>query len=239
MRGYCSSGVFDLYFARHLTICLTENEIYHSVQPNQMVEALVCSEPINSKHQFKKADYDIKEDCFVITTVGSRLDSELTEEFCRTVCVFLDNNDDSCWIIVGEKYPKFFEENYKTYINRGQIIKWGYEYDLIGFYEGICDVYWNPDRMGAGGSMGSAMRCGIPIITRDFPSDILPRLGIENAIRGDYNDCRKYVQSLHDDKEFYKTKSELMKNRMTISSISNYVELLIKKAGELSAVGER
>ena len=85
-----------------------------------------------------------------------------------------------------EQYPQIEDTQFEKLVLEGRIIKWGYENDLIGFYNGICDVYWNPNRMGAGGSIGSAMRCGLPIVTTNFPSDVLPRLGLENVVDGDY-----------------------------------------------------
>lgn len=233
MRGYCSSSVFDLYFCRNFALCKKENEVYHSVEESQMVESLVCSEPVKQIKEFKRTDYGFAPSSFIITTVGSRLHSEITNEFCKEVCAFLEENEDAYWIMVGERYPRL-NDAFEQFVEKGRIIKWGYESDLIGFYNGICDVYWNPDRMGAGGSIGSAMRCGLPVITTCFPSDVLPRLGIENAVDGDYKDCRAMVQRLHDDKQFYKEKSELMKSRMTISGITEYVHLLIEKAMEIS-----
>ncbi|MBE5837073.1 glycosyltransferase [Butyrivibrio sp.] len=240
MRGYCTSSACDLYFCRNLELCEKENEKYHSVNKEQMVEALICSIPVLAQHQFVRKDYGIADNAFVITTVGGRLNSEATPEFCEVVCDFLEDNDDACWILVGGKYPKYLNDNERCIrlCDEKKIVKWGYEYDLVGFYEGICDVYWNPDRTGAGGSMGSAMRCGLPLVTTRFPSDVLPRLGLENAVNGGYVECKKYVQKLHDDKDFYLQRSKLMKDRMQISSIETYIKLLISKSREISGCVE-
>jgi hypothetical protein len=86
--------------------------------------------------------------------------------------------------------------------------------------------------------MGSAMRCGLPLVTTRFPSDVLPRLGLENAVNGGYVECKKYVQKLHDDKDFYLQRSKLMKDRMQISSIETYIKLLISKSREISGCVE-
>lgn len=240
MRGYCTSSACDLYFCRNLELCLEENEKYHSVEKEQMVEALICSDPVLAKETFRRKDYGIDDSAFVITTVGGRLNSEVTPEFCDVLCDFLEKNEDALWILVGGKWPYYLNDSERCskLCDEKRIIKWGYEYDLVGFYEGICDVYWNPDRTGAGGSMGSAMRCGLPLVTTRFPSDVLPRLGIENAIDGGYAECKEYVQRLHDDKDFYNEKSNLMKSRMQISSISEYIKLLVNKAREISGCME-
>ena len=65
-------------------------------------------------------------------------------------------------------------------------------------------------------------------MTTDFPSDILPRLGKENAIKGGYGDCRRYVERLYKDHSFYMEKSELMRERMKISSVAEYVRKLLE-----------
>lgn len=230
LRGYASSACFDIYMCRDKEICINENKYFHSIEETQMIEALVCSEAVPIKQRYERKDYDIPEETFVITTVGERLRNELTPEFVDCVCSFLRENRNACWILVGEKIGSYIKEFNEDLFQNRQIIEWGYEKTLSSFYA-LCDVYWNPKRMGAGGSMASAMRCGIPIVTTTFPSDILPRLGKENAVPGDYVDCKKQVERLYADKEFYREKSELMKNRMKISSVAEYVQKLLEAGG--------
>lgn len=227
LRGYASSSCFDIYMCRDKEICMAENAYYHSVEESQMVEALVCSQAPSAQKEYKRRDYSIPEDAFVITTVGERLKNELTPEFVDCVCAFLRENPRACWILVGEKIGSYVKSYNADLFQNRQIIEWGYERNLSGFYA-LCDVYWNPRRMGAGGSIASAMRCGVPIVTTTFPSDILPRLGKENAIDGDYFECKKHVEKLYCDKVFYLQRSELMKSRMQISSVTEYVQKLLE-----------
>ena len=232
MRGYASSGCFDKYVCRDKQICINENNIYHSVNENQMVDALMTSryQTKLSERGYQRADFNLPEDAFIITTVGSRLRKELTPEFIDCVCEFLKEHNNACWILVGEKINNYINEYHQELVAKKQIIKWGYEKNLLAFYA-MCDIYWNPDRMGAGGSMGWAMKCGIPIVTTIFPSDILPRLGMENAINGGYDECKKYVERLYNDPILYREKSQLMKDRMNISSTEEYIHKLLE-AGE-------
>lgn len=230
IRGYASSACFDVYMCRDKQICMKENEYYHSIDTEKMVEALVCTYPQQSKEKYKRQDFNIDKNAFVITTVGERLRKEVTAEFVDCVCVFLKEHEDACWILVGEKINNYIYEYYYELLQNEQIIEWGFEKNLQEFYA-ICDIYWNPNRMGAGGSIVTAMRCGLPIVTTDTPSDVLPRLGVENTINGDYNDCRKYVEELYNNRKLYKEKSQLMQERMKISSVKEYV-------GKLLEVGE-
>jgi len=231
MRGYASSGCCDIYLSRSKELCILENERFQSLKEGQIYESLITSTPqVAINHYFRK-DYNINESAFVIVTVGGRLKTELTKEFIKVVCHFLNKYEDAIWILVGEKVGDVIREEYEELLERKKIICWGYEKDLPGMYE-LCDVYWNPDRMGAGGSIGTAMRCGLPIVTTRFPSDMLPRLGIENAVDGNYEKCEEYVEQLFLDKELYKEKSQLMKERMSISSVEQYICRLFEIADQ-------
>lgn len=232
MRGYASSACFDVYMCRNKAICLKENEYYQSIREEQMVEGLVCTLPQKANKAYSRKDFGIKTDAFIITTVGNRLKTELTPDFVDCVCNFIRENQRACWILVGGKICDYIRERYSDYLSDGKIVEWGYEEDLIGFYN-ICDIYWNPNRMGAGGSIGSAMRCGLPVVTTNFPSDVLPRLGMENAINGNYEDCKEYVKKLYDNPRLYKEKSELMKERMKISGVPQYVAQLLEVGEKL------
>lgn len=231
MRGYASSSCFDKYMCRDKQICINENHIYHSVKEEQMVDALMVGLPLQPVQGYQRADFHLPENTFVITTVGDRLEKELTPEFIDCVCEFLKEHRNACWILVGRKINNYVNEYHRELVAKKQIIEWGYEENLLAFYA-MCDIYWNPDRMGASGSMTRAMRRGIPIVTTTFPSDVLPRLGIENAINGGYDECKKYVERLYHDPVFYREKSQLMKDRMGISSMEDYVSKLLE-AGEV------
>ena len=212
MRGYTSSACFDKYICRDKQLCINENNIYHSVKEEQMVAVLTGCLPKPTVQEYKRADFNLPENAFVITTVGNRLEKELTPEFIDCVCEFLKEHSNACWILVGAKINNYINAYHSEFIAKKQIIEWGYEESLYAFYA-LCDIYWNPDRIGAGGSMVQAMKCGIPIVTTTFPSDVLPRLGIENAINGGYDECKKYVERLYNDPAFYHEKSQLMKDR--------------------------
>lgn len=226
MRGYASSACFDTYICRNKYMCMEENKYFHSIKEKQMEEVVLISAPEKAEWDYCRKDYGIKEDAFVITTVGMRLDNELTPEFVDCVCGFLKEYKRACWILVGNKISRYVRNCYEELFLNGQIIEWGYEKNLLGFYA-ICDVYWNPRRLGGGGSLVMAMRCGLPIITTDFFSDILSILGKENAV-DNYEDCRKYVEKLYGNEDFYYEKSQLMKDRINLFSVEECVRKLLE-----------
>lgn len=232
MRGYASSACFDKYVGRNKEICLKENEKFPYLdREGQLEGALVCSVPIEAKRRHTREEYGFSEDTFIITTVGVRLQTELTEEFVEAVVEFLLKNENAVWILVGSKICKYITSKYQALVQDSRIVFWGYEIDLPGFY-GICDIYWNPNRMGSGGSIGTAMRCGLPVVMTDFPSDALPRVGIENVIHGDYNACYQEVEKLYSDKAYRLAIGEKMRQRMKISTISDYVKNLLRVGEE-------
>ena len=135
------------------------------------------------------------------------------------------------WILVGGN-SRYIEEKYMDLLLNKKIIIWGYEKELTSFYP-MCDVYWNPDRTGAAGSISRAMRCGLPIIITNFPSDILPYIGKENVIDGDYEACKEYAENLYTDREFYEEKSKLMKERTEMMVGTQHITKLLEVGEKL------
>lgn len=233
MRGYVSSAWFDRYVARDRQMCMEENKVFRSV-PLDKMDAMVpagdtkyayagtLSQPYDRcQHGFGKED-------FLIVTSGDRLKNELTMEFVDCVCSFLKEHSQAKWLLVGREICDYIETAYPSYLEEGRIIKWGYETDLYALY-GMCDIFWNPIRNGAGGCMTRAMRCGLPIVTTTFPSDCLPVIGVENAVDGGYLECKKYVERLFYDKELRKQKGELMRQRFIANTrgMGDYVRKLL------------
>lgn len=228
MRGYASSACFDVYMCSDKKICMRENELFHSMREEQMVECnLLSTKQLKAnENKYSRKDYGIEENDFVITTVGFRLEMELTIEFVDCVCSFIRSHSNVCWILVGGS-SRYIEGRYRELLLNKKIIIWGYEMELASFYP-MCDIYWNPNRMGAAGSIRWAMGCGLPIVITNFPSDILPYIGKENVIDGDYEACKEYVENLYVEREFYEEKSKLMKERTEMMVGTQHITKLLE-----------
>lgn len=231
MRGYASSAWFDKYVARDRQICIEENRVFHSISEEQLEEALPDPGKYNiqADESFSRSEQGFDENTFLIVTSGYRLRQELTKEFVDCVCSFLKEHADARWLLVGDGICDYVKLIYKSFLEEGRIIEWGFEPNLYGLY-GICDIFWNPDRNGAAGCIYMAMQCGLPIVTTAIPSDILPYLGRENAIEGSYNECVKYVERLYSDEELRREKGRLMSEitRYIPNGTENYVKKLIE-----------
>lgn len=233
MRGYASSAWFDKYVARDRQMCIEENRVFRSI-PSDKMEAMVPADDTKYvytgtlDHPYDRSAYGIGRDDFLIVTSGDRLKNELTIEFVDCVCSFLQEYSQTKWLLVGREICDYIESAYRIYLEEGRIIKWGYEPNLYALY-GMCDVFWNPKRSGAGGCIGWAMRCGLPIVTTTFPSDCLPVLGVENAVDGGYPECREYVERLFFDEELRKQKGQLMRQRFIANAqgMGDYVRKLL------------
>lgn len=233
MRGYASSAWFDKYVARDRQMCVEENRVFHSV-PLDKMEAMVPADDTKyvytgtPSQPYDRSTYGFGKGDFLIVTSGDRLKNELTLEFVDCVCSFLKEHNQAKWLLVGREICDYIKVAYHSYLEEGRIIQWGYEPDLYALY-GMCDVFWNPKRSGAGGCIGQAMRCGLPIVTTTFPSDCLPVLGMENAVDGGYPECKEYVERLFWDEELRKQKGQLMRQRFNANTkgMKDYVEKLL------------
>lgn len=233
MRGYASSAWFDKYVARDRQMCVEENSVFRSV-PLDKMEAMVPAGDEKYAYAgapgqpYDRAQYGFDKDDFLIVTTGDRLKNELTMEFVDCVCSFLKEHSQAKWLLVGREICDYLESVYISYFTEGRIIKWGYETDLYALY-GMCDIFWNPKRNGAGGCMTRAMRCGLPIVTTTFPSDCLPVIGVENAVDGGYSECKAYVERLFLDEGLRKQKGELMRQRFLANAqgMGDYVTKLL------------
>lgn len=233
MRGYASSAWFDKYVARDRQMCVEENRAFRSV-PLDKMEAMVPADDTKyvytgiPSQPYSRSIYGFGKDDFLIVTSGDRLKNELTIEFVDCVCSFLKEHNQAKWLLVGQEICDYIKVAYQSFLEEGRIIQWGYEPDLYALY-GMCDIFWNPKRSGAGGCIGQAMRCGLPIVTTTFPSDCLPVLGVENAVDGGYQECKEYVERLFWNEGLRKQKGQLMRQRFNANTkgMKDYVEKLL------------
>ena len=233
MRGYASSAWFDKYVARDRHMCIEENRVFRSVTSDK-IETMVPAGDTKYAYAgtlsqpYDRSQYGFGKEDFLIVTSGDRLKNELTMEFVDCVCSFLKEHDEAKWLLVGREICDYIAAVYTSYFEEGRIVKWGYETDLYALY-GMCDIFWNPMRNGAGGCVTRAMRCGLPVVTTTFPSDCLPVIGVENAVEGGYPKCKEYVERLFYDKELRKQKGNLMRQRFIANAkgMREYVKKLL------------
>ncbi len=235
LTGYSSGAVFHRYIAKSRELCRMDNRIYHSIREEEIVEApILILYGLESRKRYTRAEQGIGASDFVLVTVGNRLKYELDGELLCGIKELLCRYDHMKWIVVGEDIGETFRNGMKEYIEKGQVVLWGFEDDLPALYR-LCDIYVNPERMGGGGSVFMAMQMEMPVAMTKKPSDITPVIGAENC-RDDYQDMMSYIVQLMHSVELRKKEGGKMKKMVEREEISmaNYVSKILMAREEIS-----
>lgn len=182
---------------------MDENKIIINEPPRRLSKQI--------KKDYKKKDLGLKEDSFVMVTVGNRLNAEVSDEFVDLITSFINENNNVVWILVGPRDIPYIMDNYRDLINERKIIKIAYEEDLLSLYK-ICDVYINPVRDGGAGSVEIAMQAGVPVIVEKTSQDAVFVIGEKNCVGDSRKLYIRELNNLHKDENYRKYKSELMQN---------------------------
>lgn len=172
-------------------------------------------------------EYDIRENDFVLITVGNRLDVEMSKEFIDTICSFIENMQNVRWLVVGPKQIEYLNNRYAPLISNRKIIKISYEKDLPALYR-ICDVYANPIRKGGGFSIGMAMNEGLPVIVTKDSQDGSSWIGIENCIDSKYEVYMKELSLLYSDSHYRTMKGQVVKKLIGKRNYKNMLPQIIE-----------
>ncbi|MDD6194960.1 MAG: glycosyltransferase family 4 protein [Lachnospiraceae bacterium] len=228
ISGFCTSMMVDKYITYNREQCMVVNERYHSVQEKQIAECPVYIDyDVTGGQDYKRSDYYLPEDAFILITVGKRMQYELTEDFFEATANFLKDNPNFIWIIVGRDIkPSMVQKQCELFLNR-RIIFWGFEERLANLY-GMCDAYIDPDRQGGGGSVIMAMKKGLPVVMTDRWRDVTAIIKRENCIAGSYEDLYREIKHLAEDKEHYQEASEKMLQLVSREDIQleHYVDVI-------------
>ena len=206
-RGYQTCMFCDTYITPTKKMCLKENAIYHSLNEENIYETNLSNTVENdSRPLYRRGDYLLNENDFLIISVGRRLLYELDNELIDKTCELLKKYEDIKWILVGDDIF-IYQKKAQELIKSGRIIFWGYEEYIESLYS-ICDIYLEPNRQGGAHSVRLAMLQGLPIALTDYASDISSIMSEEDMIHGDYKELLDDVEKLYLDKEYYSKKSK-------------------------------
>ena len=215
---YLSMGGNYLVNKAHVYLCGNKDEIikcnkkHNIISNDRIMEFYYGLDFEKPRHLKTREGLKVNPGDFVLISVGNRLYAEFDEEFIKGICEYLENKDDVKWIIVGNCEFSYINENYKELLN-SKIVKIAYEQDLMALYD-ICDAYLNPRRMGGGISIAMAMEQALPIVVFSNPSDGIIYVGTENTCGYSMEEYVSEIERLNEDKEYRKSKSQIMKNRI-------------------------
>lgn len=180
MRGFQSSMFFTKIVMEGKRAALYANRKAPMIEEKQIIEYHMGVPITVPQRVWNKAEFGWEEQDFVIVTVGTRLNYEMSEGFMREVCSWIREEKDVKWLLVGVKNVDYLKME-EDLISNGKIYFAGYQTDLAGIY-GCCDVYLNPLRTGGGVSQVTAVRNGVPVLADGTVCfDMIQSLGWDNA----------------------------------------------------------
>lgn len=109
--------------------------------------------------KYHRSDFGFSEKDFIIAIVGTRLESEITEDFLELMKEIQEEIPNITYMIIGDW------GNNRKGINRGlRVQKLGYRMD---YEEVICiaDIFLNPPRQGGGYAAVGALYGNVPVVT--------------------------------------------------------------------------
>ena len=199
-RMQCSSMFFDRLMVLSKNRAYHYSKYYNDYNLKLKEYRIDFSESLPQKKHYR-ADYDLKEEDYVIVTVGARLNTEMDNIFIDDICKLIQKYSSTVWLIVGIKNNCYIQRNYKELVNEKKILFCQYEEDLAGLYD-ICNIYVNPPRTGGGRSIRSAMQRGIPVIINDeILSDGVDFVKVEMVTNNQKEQMQKLEQYIANYKE--------------------------------------
>lgn len=204
---------------------IKEAEAYIKEKGQEIIHMDLAFSYNKSNKTYTRDQFNISEDAFVVTIVGSRLDMEISSEFLDLLHEILLIDKKVCLVFIG--IYNAFNSNFQKESDEGRAIYLGYQKDLVDVLA-IMDLFINPKRKGAGGGASRALSVGVPVITLDF-CDVANATGKE-YICNDYKEMLQLVDRYCHDEEFYKKQSELAKSRKAEQyDLAKSLKLVVKE----------
>jgi glycosyltransferase involved in cell wall biosynthesis len=157
-------------------------------------------EPIK---RYKKIDFNIPEDAYVIAIVGTRLAQEIVGEFIGILQQILEL-DPKIHIVFFGNFTDF-EDKHAEIGYGDRVLYLGHQSDLRGALN-IAELYLNPIRKGGGTSSAEALAEGVPVITLGN-CDVSYTSGDDFIIEST-EQMPVMVQKYMTDKDFYQSQRE-------------------------------
>jgi hypothetical protein len=167
-----------------------------------------------SRDIYKKEEFGINKDDFILVTVGFRLKQELTEEFVKMITKLIIKYNNIKWYIIGETDIPAVDREYSNLVGKN-IIKIKYEKNIGAFYK-LCDLYVNPMREGGGFSISEAIINGVGVISHKWSAAGLHYGGEDNCV----NDDKQYYEEIEN--RYLEKDYMLQKYRKALEKNSKY-----------------
>ncbi len=190
---------------------ITEKDIHYLKRigrtEKNIIEGIFTSSLKEQKEHITKGDLGVSEDSFLISVVGGRLDTEVTDAFLEMLEKTLQGN---MYVGFWGGFSEY-EMRIKKYPNvQKRSSYFGFCEDILSRME-VCSLYLNPTRKGGGTSCVEAMFQRVPVLTVNY-GDVSVNAGEEFCVR-DYQEMSEKILKYYSDKEYYLRMSEKAKKR--------------------------
>ncbi len=182
---------------------ITDMELYLK-ETDQIPLLYEFNTPIQrSEIKYIRESYDLNDNNFLITIVGNRLDSEVTDEFLLFLKQVLMINTKIVIVFIGgfNKYSTLMQD--EVFASRSKCL--GFQKDLIGILS-IMDLFLNPPRQGGGTGAIYALYNGIPVVTLNF-CDVANYID-KNDVCDNEEDMIEQIKKYVSDSEYYDKQSK-------------------------------
>ena len=161
----------------------------------------------DSQTVYKREDFGINKDVFLISIIGNRLDQELTSDFIKLLNRMINNPYPIEIAIIG----KINNEN--LILNLMKSSKVHLIGPLIDASEFLkeSDLYVNPKRKGGGRSSFEALHYHVPVVTLDY-GDVYYTCGKDFAVTS-FDEMYELIIKYYNEKDFYSEKKALANKR--------------------------
>lgn len=156
-----------------------------------------------SKVNYKRIDFNLPNDKFLLAIVGNRLNDEITEDF---VLMLLDTISENTYIV----FIGFFSD-YENYCSKFSALKENSSY--LGYQENLYDVlklfdlFVNPARLGGGMGGFLSLMNALPIVTLDY-GDVYLNAKNNFGVKS-YKDMKEIIIRHSLDNSFHEEQSKL------------------------------
>lgn len=157
-----------------------------------------------------RQELGIPEDAFVLVTVGTRLESEIMDDFLGMLESIL--NEKIVMVFIGD-FPGYTERIKQFSVLGNRSMALGSCQDVLSRLQ-VCDLYVNPKRKGGGSSVVEAMYLGKPAVSIAY-GDIAVNAGEEFTV-DTYEEMKAQILHYCNDKDFYAEMSKKAKKRADI-----------------------
>lgn len=193
------------------------------INNESIIYSNLAHEGVEEKKQYKKEDFNLPKDKFLIVITGNRLDSEINEELIDLLIDIISYNSHIVFIGHFLKYDFFCNKN-SCLKNNSSFL--GYQKDLYSLLN-LFDLFINPPRVGGGTVAYWAILNQLPIITLNY-GDVNNLTNQEFSVKN-IQEMKKVIINYISNKEFYNNKKiQTNKLLLKLNTVADELKQLLR-----------